>query len=46
MSWEEFKNDIGCGWSALKWIIVIIFLFFAGSWFYYSCIRGGWKDNI
>jgi len=43
MSWEEFKNDIGCGWTVLKWIVGIIFFFFAGSWFYHSCVQN-WKD--
>ncbi|MBA7495560.1 hypothetical protein ES702_06147 [subsurface metagenome] len=45
MSWNEFKDDIGCGWSFLKWTIIIIIMLAAGSCLIHSCIQE-WKGIL
>jgi len=39
LSWDEFKDDIGCGWSLVKWIFLIILVIVIIG----SCIEE-WKD--
>jgi len=41
--WDEFKEDIGCGWSVAKWIFFIVLFLVAGSCLVHSCISE-WKE--
>lgn len=39
MSWEEFKDDVGCGYSLIKWIVIVIVLIICGCCVVSSCLE-------
>ncbi|GAH81192.1 unnamed protein product [marine sediment metagenome] len=46
MSWNELKDDLGCAYSTVKWIILAVVLLGGGCCLVYSCIEEWKKSGI